>query len=140
MMLHVAKRFPERMAGMIGAAPSFFKSFNNLKTHSGAYTLPSRCAQGGAYELPPSFVEGVRNFDLFPTPESLYPLPCKLYVLHGMRDTSVPWTDSLDFVRSRIGESQHEVNLVLSKLGQHRLSEDDDISMLLDLVERMVRK
>nr|CAB3219648.1 mycophenolic acid acyl-glucuronide esterase, mitochondrial-like [Phallusia mammillata] len=140
MMLQVAKRFPERVAGMIGAAPSFFKTVNQLKMQNGPYALPSHYAQDGAYELPATFNDGISDFDLFPTADAVYTLRCKLYILHGMLDDSVPYTDSLKFVQSCIGKPEHEVNLVLSKLGEHRLSEDADISLLLELLQRMVRQ
>jgi len=55
-------------------------------------------------------------------------IDCPVRLIHGMRDTDVPWEVSqrlMHAVRSR------DVHLTLVKDGDHRLSRDEDIALLL---------
>ena len=59
-------------------------------------------------------------------------LDCPVRLIHGQRDRDVPWAQSLrlaDLLRS------DDVQLVLLKDGDHRLSRESDIALLLRVVE-----
>jgi pimeloyl-ACP methyl ester carboxylesterase len=59
-------------------------------------------------------------------------LDCPVRLIHGQRDSDVPWAQSLrlaELVRSA------DVQLTLVKDGDHRLSRDADIALLLRVVE-----
>jgi len=62
------------------------------------------------------------------------PISCPVRLLHGMRDTDVPWRKSLA-IAERL-EAQ-DVQLTLIKDGDHRLSRDQDLDLLLRTVGRL---
>lgn len=62
-------------------------------------------------------------------------LDCPVRLLHGQRDPDVPWETSLRL--SRMLRSC-DVRLTLVKDGDHRLSRDEDIALLLETLEALV--
>ena len=62
-------------------------------------------------------------------------LTCPVRLLHGQRDDDVPWETSLRLA-GKI--SSGDVQTVLVKDGDHRLSRDSDIGLLIDVVTRLV--
>lgn len=65
------------------------------------------------------------------------PLDCPVLLLHGQNDPDVPWAISL-----RLAECLRsaDVQTVLVKDGDHRLSRDKDIALLLRLVTALVNE
>ena len=59
-------------------------------------------------------------------------LPCPVRLLHGMADLDVPWVTSV-----RLAErlAAADVRLTLIKDGDHRLSRDQDIALMLRTVQ-----
>ena len=55
-------------------------------------------------------------------------------LLHGQKDADVPWEYTLELAK-RLGSSDVQLHLV--KDGDHRLSRDADISLLLDVIARL---
>ena len=55
-------------------------------------------------------------------------------LLHGQKDSDVPWEYSLETAR-KIRSDDVQVHLV--KDGDHRLSRDQDIALLIDVVSRL---
>lgn len=62
-------------------------------------------------------------------------LDCPVRLLHGQRDADVPWNLSLDLA-DRLRSA--DVQVVLVKDGDHRLSRDGDIALLLATLARLV--
>jgi pimeloyl-ACP methyl ester carboxylesterase len=62
------------------------------------------------------------------------PLTCPVHLLHGQRDDDVPWDISLKLAAAL---SSHDVRVTLIKDGDHRLSRDSDIGLLLAAVAGM---
>ncbi len=56
-------------------------------------------------------------------------------LLHGMEDTSVPWQTTLD-IAQRLGS--RDVEILLVKDGDHRLSRDRDLERLGSVLEELV--
>lgn len=60
---------------------------------------------------------------------------CPVHILQGMQDPDVPYTHALKLVEFL---PQEEVSMTLVKDGDHRLSRDQDIALLLRTVETLV--
>lgn len=59
------------------------------------------------------------------------PVTCPVRLIHGQQDPDVPWDISLKLT-ARLRSS--DVQTILIKDGDHRLSRDQDIAILIDLV------
>lgn len=63
-------------------------------------------------------------------------LDCPVRLLHGIRDDSVPWQNSLDLATALISS---DVEVILVKTGDHRLSEANDIARLRETVIGLIK-
>ena len=61
-------------------------------------------------------------------------LQCPIRLLHGQRDTDVPWKISMRLAEAL---SSDDVQVTLVKDGDHRLSREQDIALLLRIVEAL---
>lgn len=66
--------------------------------------------------------------------DSVIPLTCPVRLLHGQEDGDVPSTISL---RLAAALASADVQVILVKGGDHRLSRDGDIALLIDNVARL---
>ena len=62
-------------------------------------------------------------------------LDCPVRLLHGMADKDVPWQMSLDLAERIAGQ---DVRVTLIKDGDHRLSRDEDLALLLRTLEPLL--
>ena len=136
LMLLVALAMPQRIVGLIGiaAAPDFTEwGFDaDEKTEikaTGKHVRPlSPAYKGEPLGTSRAFwLSGQANLLL----EHPIPLDCPVRLLHGQQDADVPWQTSL-----RLAEVLHsaDVQVTLIKDGDHRLSRDCDIALLLRTV------
>jgi len=134
MMLAALAR-PERIAGLVGiaAAPDatetlMWKRFPEFARAAilkdGSFRVPSDYSPEG-YLITRALIEDGRKHLL---PASDAPVACPVRLLHGMADKEVPWETSLDLSR-RI--ASRDVRVILVKDGDHRLSRDSDLALLL---------
>ena len=63
-------------------------------------------------------------------------IDCPVRLIHGQCDDDVPWDTSLKLAQQL---RSSDVQTVLVKDGDHRLSRDQDIALLIDTVHRLVR-
>lgn len=139
--LLAARARPERVAGWVGiaAAPDFTEDLM-LKDMSAADRLA--LARDGLLERPSQYsdkpyvftrllVEEGRQHLVLRAPLRL---DCPVRLLHGQADPDVPWRLSL-----RLAEhiESPDVQVLLSKHGDHRLSTPADIARLLAAVEEL---
>jgi len=142
MALLVALARPQRVAGIVGIAPA--PDFTERLIHDrlspaqrqaldrdGVFIQPSAYDPAG-YPITRRLVEEGRAHLLLGRP---IPLDCPVRLLHGQRDTDVPWTLSLDLARDLTGD---DVLVTLVKDGDHRLSRPADIARMLAVVGEMV--
>ena len=140
-MLLVALRRPERVAGLLGiaAAPDFTKDIPPMLSeeqqrqleHDGVVAVYS------PYDPEPTpvtrrLLEEGRNHLLL---EGEIPLDCPVRLIHGMRDPDVPWRTSLrlaDRLRST------DVEIALVKNGEHRLSEPYDLDRMCNALDALL--
>lgn len=137
LMLLVARALGKRVAAMVGiaAAPDF--------TDWG-YDESQKAEirdQGVVYEPNPYGPEPTPTYrGLFEDGEANLMLggeiaiDCPVRLIHGQNDQSVPWEIS---VRLALALRSSDVQLTLIKDGDHRLSRDQDIAMLLETVSRL---
>ena len=141
-MLLLALRRPERVAGLVGvaAAPDFVLRWQRLldDRQRQAMEEDGQCWRPSRYSEEPYLVtrrlleEGRRHL-LLQGGEQIA-ITCPLRLLHGMRDPDVPWRTSLELC-SRIAHDDVEVRLV--KAADHRMSRPEDLRTLLAVVEEL---
>lgn len=143
-MLLAALRLGARIAGLVGiaAAPDFTEDvmwqaadsvMREALTRDGVWHEPS------AYSPEPTpitlrLLEEGRRHLLLRTP---IPLACPVRLIHGMGDADVPWQTSL-----RLAErlDSRDVELILVKDGDHRLSTGADLERLTRVVEDVCQR
>lgn len=142
MALMLAKERPERCAALIGLAPApdftedlmwagFCQEIRDTLERDRIYRQPSDYSDE-PYTITMDLIEDGRNHLVLREP---LPLSMPIRLLHGMRDTDVPVS-----VSHRIVEhvSSEDVRLTLIKAGDHRLSTDADLALLLANVDELV--
>jgi pimeloyl-ACP methyl ester carboxylesterase len=85
----------------------------------------------GAYPITRLLIEDGRKHRLFGS--EIRP-NCPVHILQGMQDEPVPWQHALRLVDHL---PQDEVLLTLIKDGDHRLSRDQDLQLLIESIERI---
>jgi pimeloyl-ACP methyl ester carboxylesterase len=135
--LLVALARPERVAGLIGvaAAPDFTERLmwgamlprdrERLLTH-GMLEAPS--AYGGPYPITRALIEDGRRHLMLDRPIAVR---CPVRLLHGQCDVDVPWETALTIARA---VESDDVQVILVKDGDHRLSRPRDLTLLLRTV------
>jgi len=133
-MLLVALARPSQVIALVGvaAAPDFTEDLvwprldpaqRKRLLDAGAVTLPSEYDPAGYTYRLSLFEDGKRHLVMRGT----IALDCPVRLLHGMKDTSVPWQTSLSLA-GRLATSDVVVTLVED--GDHRLSRAADLARL----------
>jgi pimeloyl-ACP methyl ester carboxylesterase len=139
LMLLAAKALPAgRRAGLIGiaAAPDFTewgRSEEDKAALAAGRTVyePNQYAPEPTPTHPRFWADGQANLLL----GGAIPLDCPVRLLHGQNDPDVPWDISLKLAE-RLRSADVQVTLI--KDGDHRLSRDEDIALLLRTVATLV--
>ena len=63
------------------------------------------------------------------------PITKPVCLIHGMQDDTVPYMTSVDL--SKRLESDH-VDVILRKQGQHRMSEEEDLELLIQCLNNLI--
>jgi pimeloyl-ACP methyl ester carboxylesterase len=124
---------PDRVAALIGiaAAPDFTEtlmwqamSFEQRATLMRDGVLPRPSEYGEPYPITRALIEDGRNRLLL---HASIALDCPVRLLHGQDDPDVPWEMAL-----RIAEqlTSQDVQVILVKDGDHRLSRPQDLALL----------
>jgi pimeloyl-ACP methyl ester carboxylesterase len=128
----------DRIAGLIGiaAAPDF--------THWG-YTQEQKITirDKGRFELPSAYSDlpSVTTRAFWESGESMrllheeIPIDCPVHLLHGQLDQEVPWTYALELMKLL---RSARVQTTIVKDGDHRLSREADIALLIGTVRTML--
>lgn len=145
-MLLLALARPERIAGLVGVAcaADFTESmlWQRLDAatqarlqQDGVIYLPS-CYEGEApYPITLRLIEEARQHLLLE--RAALPIHCPVRLLHGLRDPEVPWQNSVRVAEKLASE---DVRVLLVKDGEHRMSRESDLNLLLELLAELIER
>ncbi len=138
-MLLVALARPDRVVGIVGiAAAPDFTSWGFTPAEKATLARDGRLEQPSPYSDQPT----VTTHAFWQAGEALrlvrpgIPIDCPVRLIHGQADADVPWELSLQLaaaIRSA------DVQTILVKDGDHRLSRDADIGTLISTIEMLTR-
>ena len=142
LMLLAALARPERIHGLVGiaAAPDATEdlmwqrfSFAQRETllAKGSLHVPSQYSEA-SYLLTKKLIEEGRDHLVMRAPLAI---TCPVRLLHGMEDPDVPWQTSLALADRLAGS---DVHVALIKDGDHRLSRERDLALLIRTVRALL--
>ena len=138
LMLMVALALPpERRAGLIGIAPApDFTEWGRSAAEREKLAAGEVIYEANPYgpEPTPTYPGFWADGEVNKLLGSEIPLDCPVRLLHGQADPDVPWDISL---RLAAAVRASDVRVTLIKDGDHRLSRDEDIALLLRSVADM---
>ncbi|XP_017558365.1 abhydrolase domain containing 10, depalmitoylase a [Pygocentrus nattereri] len=144
LMLLAALARPEKIAALVGistAADHFVTAFNTLPIEMrkeieerGSWSFPTRYNEEGSYMLSLDFLKEAENHCILQSP---IPVACPVRLIHGLKDADVPWHVSMQ-VAERV--LSNDVDVVLRKHGHHRMSEKDDIKLMVYTIDDLIDK
>ncbi|XP_033867048.3 palmitoyl-protein thioesterase ABHD10, mitochondrial-like isoform X1 [Acipenser ruthenus] len=144
LMLLVAIARPDRTAALVGvstAADHFVSVFKSLPIEAkkeieekGVWKIPSKYNEEGFYSISYDFIKEAENHCVLHSP---IPVTCPVRLIHGMKDDDVPWHVSIQ-VADRI--LSPDLDVTLRKHGQHRMSDKDDLKLLVYTVDDLIDK
>ncbi|TKD51789.1 alpha/beta fold hydrolase [Sphingomonas baiyangensis] len=136
--LLVAKARPDRIAGFVGIAPApdftdwgFTAEDKTALLTEGRIEKPSPYADTPTVTTRAFWASGEANRLMFGT----IPLAVPARLIQGMRDAEVPWERACRLVQLIAAD---DVRTVLIKDGDHRLSRDADIAIILQAIDEVV--
>jgi pimeloyl-ACP methyl ester carboxylesterase len=132
---------PDKVVGLLGiaAAPDFttrllLTNLSAAQKHDlateGYFLRPS--AYGEPYPITHQLIEESRNHLVMDGP---IPLSIPVTLLHGMRDADVPFDESIELAQRLTSQQAH---VMLRKMGDHRLSEPEDLDFMGKCLEEML--
>lgn len=137
LMLMIGEALGERLAGLVGIAPApDFTRWGYSEAQRAAIIDDGVVYEDNPYgpELTPTwrglFESGEANLMLGRT----IAIDCPVRLLHGQADADVPWETSLKLAAAL---RSSDVRVTLVKDGDHRLSREADIALLLGTVAEM---
>jgi pimeloyl-ACP methyl ester carboxylesterase len=140
LMLLAALERPERVAALVGiaAAPDFTDwgfddAQKRLIRDEGRLEEPSPHGEA-PYVTTRGFWESGEALRMLGGP---IPVDCPVRLLHGLADADVPWRISLALAE-RLRSS--DVQAILVKDGDHRLSREPDVALLIATVEKLMER
>jgi pimeloyl-ACP methyl ester carboxylesterase len=139
--LHLARRWPGRLAGLIGLAaapdftselmwPAFDEAQRATLLREGVLRLPS--AYGEPVPITRRLIEDGAAMRVLDAPLA-FAAPVRL--LQGMADKDVPWRHAIRLMETLSGGDSR---LTLIKDGDHRLSRPSDLALLAAAVDELL--
>ncbi|OAN50203.1 alpha/beta hydrolase [Paramagnetospirillum marisnigri] len=141
--LLTALELRDRVVGLVGvaAAPDFTEdlmwadfSFEQRRQllETGEVSLPNCYEPENPWRVHRSLIEDGRNHLLL---RDTINIACPVRLIHGQQDADVPWRTALAISDCLASE---DVEVVLVKDGDHRLSRDQDIARLCRVVDSLL--
>lgn len=140
LMLLAALARPERIAGLVGiAAAPDFTDWGYSQEQKLEILSSGRLEEASPYGPEPTvitrgFWQSGETHRLLQGPMAI---DCPVRLLHGQRDPDVPWHHSTHLASLLRSD---DVQVTLVKDGDHRLSREQDIALLLRTVESLLER
>ena len=137
LMLIVGRALGNRVKGMVGiaAAPDFTDWGYTPKEKSSIARVGSVMQASGYGDRMPTFAPFWKSGEANRQLTGQIPISCPVRLLHGQCDADVPWDVSVQLA-ARLRSD--DVQVILVKDGDHRLSRDQDIALLIATVEQLL--
>ncbi|XP_066298619.1 palmitoyl-protein thioesterase ABHD10, mitochondrial-like [Branchiostoma lanceolatum] len=142
LMLLIAMNRPERLHALVGIATAadFVKKHweqapiivQNQWREKGVYTFPSDYTDTGTVSLGYGWIQDSLPYCILGT---RMPISCPVRLIHGLRDQDVPYQTSAQILEELDAK---DVDLILRKSGDHRMSEPEDLELIIDTVDKLV--
>jgi pimeloyl-ACP methyl ester carboxylesterase len=138
LMLLAALARPDRVKGLVGiAAAPDFTSWGFSEAQKQTILAAGRLEEPSGYSDQPyvttrTFWESGETLGLLGGPIHIH---CPVRLLHGQSDADVPWSISVQLAE-RLRSS--DVQATLIKDGDHRLSREADIALLVRVVDALL--
>lgn len=139
LMLLVARALGDQVKGLVGvAAAPDFTDWGFSDPEKGQIQKHGRIERPSDYGDPmlttaAFWQSGKANRQLV----DVIPLDCPVRLLHGQQDPDVPWDISVQLA-ARLRSDDVQVTLI--KDGDHRLSRDQDIALLIATVDQLLER
>ena len=137
LMLMIGKNLGKRLSGMIGiAAAPDFTDWGYDASDRAIILTEGVLLEENPYgpEPTPTYRKFLMDGDANLLLDTVIPVDCPVHLLHGQCDDDVPWNISL---RLAAALRSSNVQIHLLKDGDHRLSRDQDIALLLNILSRL---
>ncbi|MEQ2238753.1 Mycophenolic acid acyl-glucuronide esterase, mitochondrial [Ilyodon furcidens] len=144
LMLLAAIARPEKTAALVGiasAADHFVTWFNSLPLETRKeleakeeWSLPTKHTEEGVYKFSMDFLREAENHCVLQSP---IPITCPVRLIHGLKDEDVPWHISMQVAERVLSP---DVDIILRRNGQHRMSEKDDIKLMVYTIDDLIDK
>ena len=138
LMLHAALARPDRVAGLVGiAAAPDFTAWGYSQEDKLNILREGRLEQKSLYGEAPL----ITTRALWESGEALrllhmpIAIDCPVRLLHGQKDPEVPWAYALELMKQL---RSSDVQTILVKDGDHRLSRESDIALLIATVRGLL--
>lgn len=139
LMLLVARALGDRVTGLVGiAAAPDFTDWGYTEQEKTSIARDGFVAQASDYGEPmPTYAPFWRSGEANRQLGAEIPITCPVRLLHGQCDADVPWDISVQLA-ARLRSD--DVQVILVKDGDHRLSREQDIALLIATVESVPRR
>ncbi len=134
LMLLVAARLKDRLAGLIGIAPApDFTRWGYTEAQRAQLTAGETIYEPNPYgpDPTPTHAKFFADAECHLRLERDVNLTCPVRLIHGQRDADVPWDTSL---RLAAALRSDDIQVTLIKDGDHRLSRPGDIALIKAIV------
>jgi pimeloyl-ACP methyl ester carboxylesterase len=139
-MLLAALERPDKVAGLVGiAAAPDFTDWGFTEADKEKLRREGRIAEPSPYGDQPY----VTSHAFWTSGESLrllgagIAIDCPVRLLHGQADADVPWRVSLDLAEKL---RSADVQVILVKQGDHRLSREEDVELLIATISHLLER
>ena len=131
LMLLVGKALGERLHGMVGiAAAPDFSDWGYSEDQKASLASGNTIFEENPYGQEPTPTHALfwQDAEELHQLDSPIDITCPVRLLHGQNDADVPWQISMQLAEKLCSDN---IQLSLIKDGDHRLSRDEDIALLL---------
>lgn len=100
----------------------------------GCWLFPSRYSEEGSYTLSTDFLQEAQSHCVLQGP---IPVSCPVRLIHCLQDADVPWHVSMQVAEHVLSA---DVDVILRKRGCHRMSQSDDIKLIVATIDDLIDK